>query len=333
MSNKQKNSYDNYITNLVLEYQQAKKDNLPEWRTLKNKIISEIFKSDTISDSDIIKDVRKIIKKHNKNRIVKLDNDPNAEIWEVLESKHLLDTFYINKNDNFIKCLRKLIDYNISNKSKKANSDADANMKDSHGNLIKDERGKQVQYKTCSINVDSNDDEHSSNYINKEIDSCENMEENVLANQSINMLFSIINYNIIHFLEHKGKAFNSTGLMYRKMFYTETIIKFFNKFSYTSNNINSQQIFSAIDVDFLDMVMKSLCREVSDITYSSLKKYYEILEDISEDKKFLEIEVPFINKIFIKYVELSTGDTVSDASISQQKKKYKESMDKWLNRN
>lgn len=332
MSNKQKNSYDNYITNLVLEYQQAKKDNLPEWRTLKNKIISEIFKSDTISDSDIIKDVRKIIKKHNKNRIVKLDNDPNAEIWEVLESKHLLDTFDINKNDNFIKCLRKLIDYNISNKSKKANSDADANMKDSHGNLIKDERGKQVQYKTCSINVDSNDDEHSSNYINKEIDSCENMEENVLANQSINILFSIINYNIIHFLEHKGKAFNSTRLMYIKMFYTETIIHFFKKSPYPFNDVNSQQIFSAIDINLLDMVMKSLCREVSDITYSSLKKYYEILEDISEDKKSLEIEVPFINKIFIKYVELATGNTVSDSSISQQKGNYKEVMSKWISK-
>ena len=60
MSNKQKNSYDNYITNLVLEYQQAKKDNLPECNTLKMKLINEIFKSDTISDSDIIKNIIKI---------------------------------------------------------------------------------------------------------------------------------------------------------------------------------------------------------------------------------------------------------------------------------
>lgn len=329
MSNKQYND----ITNLVLEYQQAKKDNLPECNTLKMKLINEIFKEESDSPSVYLQSIRKIIEKTNSNKIVKLDEDGNADLWELIEDKQLFDTFDISKNNNFFKYMETEARNYIRNKARMENNHAETNMKDSHGNLIKDENGKQVQYKTCSINVDSNDDEHSSNYINKEIDSCENMEENVLANQSINMSFSIINYNIIHFLEHKGKAFNSTRLMYIKMFYTETIINFFNEFSYTSNNINSQQIFSAIDVDFLDMVMKSLCREVSDITYSSLKKYYEILEDISEDKKFLEIEVPFINKIFIKYVELSTGDTVSDASISQQKKKYKESMDKWLNRN
>lgn len=331
MSNKQKNSYDNYITNLVLEYQQAKKDNLPEWRTLKNKIISEIFKSDKSQNNIIFNYISELIEYYNGNKMVKLDNDPNAEIWEVLEGKHLLDTFDINKNDNFVNYLKYVVDCNILNKLKKINKNA--NMQDFHGNLIKNEEGKPVPFKNNSLDQNIDDDENSDDTLHSKVGSNENPENDISQNNFINMSLSIMNYNIIHFLEHKGKAFNSTGLMYRKMFYTETIIKFFNKFSYTSNNINSQQIFSAIDVDFLDMVMKSLCREVSDITYSSLKKYYEILEDISEDKKFLEIEVPFINKIFIKYVELSTGDTVSDASISQQKKKYKESMDKWLNRN
>ena len=331
MSNKQKNSYDNYITNLVLEYQQAKKDNLPEWRTLKNKIISEIFKSDKSQNNIIFNYISELIEYYNGNKMVKLDNDPNAEIWEVLEGKHLLDTFDINKNDNFVNYLKYVVDCNILNKLKKINKNA--NMQDFHGNLIKNEEGKPVPFKNNSLDQNIDDDETSDDTLHSKVGSNENPENDISQNNFINMSLSIMNYNIIHFLEHKGKAFNSTGLMYRKMFYTETIIKFFNKFSYTSNNINSQQIFSAIDVDFLDMVMKSLCREVSDITYSSLKKYYEILEDISEDKKFLEIEVPFINKIFIKYVELSTGDTVSDASISQQKKKYKESMDKWLNRN
>lgn len=331
MSNKQKNSYDNYITNLVLEYQQAKKDNLPEWRTLKNKIISEIFKSDKSQNNIIFNYISELIEYYNGNKMVKLDNDPNAEIWEVLESKHLLDTFDINKNDNFVNYLKYVVDCNILNKLKKINKNA--NMQDFHGNLIKNEEGKPVPFKNNSLDQNIDDYENSDDTLHSKVGSNENPENDISQNNFINMSLSIMNYNIIHFLEHKGKAFNSTGLMYRKMFYTETIIKFFNKFSYTSNNINSQQIFSAIDVDFLDMVMKSLCREVSDITYSSLKKYYEILEDISEDKKFLEIEVPFINKIFIKYVELSTGDTVSDASISQQKKKYKESMDKWLNRN
>lgn len=331
MSNKQKNSYDNYITNLVLEYQQAKKDNLPEWRTLKNKIISEIFKSDKSQNNIIFNYISELIEYYNGNKMVKLDNDPNAEIWEVLESKHLLDTFDINKNDNFVNYLKYVVDCNILNKLKKINKNA--NMQDFHGNLIKNGEGKPVPFKNNSLDQNIDDYENSDDTLHSKVGSNENPENDISQNNFINMSLSIMNYNIIHFLEHKGKAFNSTGLMYRKMFYTETIIKFFNKFSYTSNNINSQQIFSAIDVDFLDMVMKSLCREVSDITYSSLKKYYEILEDISEDKKFLEIEVPFINKIFIKYVELSTGDTVSDASISQQKKKYKESMDKWLNRN
>lgn len=331
MSNKQKNSYDNYITNLVLEYQQAKKDNLPEWRTLKNKIISEIFKSNKSQNNIIFNYISELIEYYNGNKMVKLDNDPNAEIWEVLESKHLLDTFDINKNDNFVNYLKYVVDCNILNKLKKINKNA--NMQDFHGNLIKNEEGKPVPFKNNSLDQNIDDDENSDDTLHSKVGSNENPENDISQNNFINMSLSIMNYNIIHFLEHKGKAFNSTGLMYRKMFYTETIIKFFNKFSYTSNNINSQQIFSAIDVDFLDMVMKSLCREVSDITYSSLKKYYEILEDISEDKKFLEIEVPFINKIFIKYVELATGDTVSDASISQQKKKYKESMDKWLNRN
>lgn len=324
MSNKQYND----ITNLVLEYQQAKKDNLPECKTLKNKIFIELLK-----EKFLLQYVRNLVEEYNRFHLIKLDEDDKgiSIFWEIIEAEHIFDTFDVSKNNNFVKYMQMQIKNYIRNKLKKLNKNA--NIKDSHGHVIKNEEGYPIQYKNNSMDENrNNDDGDSYNTLHEKIGSNENLEGNILKNDSINMLLSIMNYNIIHFLEHKGKAFNSTRLMYIKMFYTETIIHFFKKSPYPFNDVNSQQIFSAIDINLLDMVMKSLCREVSDITYSRLKKYYEVLSDISEDKKSLEIEVPFINKIFIKYVELATGNTVSDSSISQQKGNYKEVMSKWISK-
>lgn len=280
---------NNTINQFVLEYKSLDGEKVRK-KTLLNKIVVEIYNNSQIKNKTI-----GAINKYN------LQSETSFEdiISKLIIIDKIIDKFIPEKyENNFVKYLYGCIPNAIGSIYKKSSK---------YSNMDR---------------LDQTQQDDDGNDSNKEIKSNENVEKNIIEDNHANILSQLISYNIIHFLEHKGKTYNPTRLNYFKMFYTENMTIFF-KSGTTDENLNHQQVFSAMDLNFLDMYMREICRTPNEILYTPLKTYSQLFDDIISNK---ELKLPLENKVFLKYWEKSTGNKIADANISQQRKAYLEFM-------
>lgn len=276
------------LNQLVLEYKQLKENDQARKKVLLTKIVETIYNDQKL---------RNTTKKYIKDKNIELETNFGEVIFQLIIEQKLVDKFIPEKyNYNFEKCFYGCIKNEISNEGRKNQKYINAN----------------------SLDYQTSDDE--GNYISKEYASNENLEEDSIGNSVITNLNQVLAYSIIHFLKHKGKQYNSTKLQYIKMFYTESMTILF-KDDIDTKDLNSQQIFSAMDTNFLDMYMKMVCRTPKEVRNSPLKYYSELFKD--EPCNHAEIKLPLENRVFLKYWEDLTGKKIADSNISQQRNYYK----------
>lgn len=279
------------LNQLVLEYKQLKENDQARKKVLLTKIVETIYNDQKL---------RNTTKKYIKDKNIELETNFGEVIFQLIIEQKLVDKFIPEKyNYNFEKCFYGCIKNEISNESRKNQKYINAN----------------------SLDYQTSDDE--GNYISKEYASNENLEEDSIGNSVITNLNQVLAYSIIHFLKHKGKPYTSTKLQYIKMFYTESMTILF-KDDIDTKDLNSQQIFSAMDTNFLDMYMKMVCRTPKEVRNSPLKYYSELFKD--EPCNHAEIKLPLENRVFLKYWEDLTGKKIADSNISQQRNYYKNYM-------
>lgn len=280
------------LNQLVLEYKQLNENDQARKKVLLTKIVETIYNDQKL---------RNTTKKYIKDKNIELETNFGEVIFQLIIEQKLVDKFIPEKyNYNFEKCLYGSIDINTNNTIKK-----------NHNNM---------ELKKVSSSLDEKIKDSEDNYISKEYASNENLEEDSIGNSVVTNLNQVLAYSIIHFLKHKGKPYTSTKLQYIKMFYTESMTILF-KDDIDTKDLNSQQIFSAMDTNFLDMYMKMVCRTPKEVRNSPLKYYSELFKD--EPCNHAEIKLPLENRVFLKYWEDLTGKKIADSNISQQRNYYK----------
>ena len=276
------------LNQLVLEYKQLKENDQARKKVLLIKIVQTIYDD---------KEIKVRTKSHINTKEIGLYTTFESVIDKLIIIDKIIDKFNPeNYDNNFKKYLYGCIKNETSNENRKNQKYINAN----------------------SLDYQTSDDE--GNYISKEYTSNENLEEDSIGNSVVTNLNQVLAYSIIHFLKHKGKQYNSTKLQYIKMFYTESMTILF-KDDIDTKDLNSQQIFSAMDTNFLDMYMKMVCRTPKEVRNSPLKYYSELFKD--EPCNHAEIKLPLENRVFLKYWEDLTGKKIADSNISQQRNYYK----------
>lgn len=276
------------LNQLVLEYKQLKENDQARKKVLLIKIVQTIYDD---------KEIKVRTKSHINTKEIGLYTTFESVIDKLIIIDKIIDKFNPeNYDNNFKKYLYGCIKNETSNENRKNQKYINAN----------------------SLDYQTSDDE--GNYISKEYASNENLEEDSIGNSVVTNLNQVLAYSIIHFLKHKGKQYNSTKLQYIKMFYTESMTILF-KDDIDTKDLNSQQIFSAMDTNFLDMYMKMVCRTPKEVRNSPLKYYSELFKD--EPCNHAEIKLPLENRVFLKYWEDLTGKKIADSNISQQRNYYK----------
>ena len=276
------------LNQLVLEYKQLNENDQARKKVLLIKIVQTIYDD---------KEIKVRTKSHINTKEIGLYTTFESVIDKLIIIDKIIDKFNPeNYDNNFKKYLYGCIKNETSNENRKNQKYINAN----------------------SLDYQTSDDE--GNYISKEYASNENLEEDSIGNSVVTNLNQVLAYSIIHFLKHKGKQYNSTKLQYIKMFYTESMTILF-KDDIDTKDLNSQQIFSAMDTNFLDMYMKMVCRTPKEVRNSPLKYYSELFKD--EPCNHAEIKLPLENRVFLKYWEDLTGKKIADSNISQQRNYYK----------
>ena len=276
------------LNQLVLEYKQLNENDQARKKVLLIKIVQTIYDD---------KEIKVRTKSHINTKEIGLYTTFESVIDKLIIIDKIIDKFNPeNYDNNFKKYLYGCIKNETSNENRKNQKYINAN----------------------SLDYQTSDDEGNS--ISKEYASNENLEEDSIGNSVVTNLNQVLAYSIIHFLKHKGKPYTSTKLQYIKMFYTESMTILF-KDDIDTKDLNSQQIFSAMDTNFLDMYMKMVCRTPKEVRNSPLKYYSELFKD--EPCNHAEIKLPLENRVFLKYWEDLTGKKIADSNISQQRNYYK----------
>lgn len=283
------------LNQLVLEYKRLNENDGARKKTLLTQIVTTICQD---------KEIEAKTKSYIKVQGVESYTEFVDVISNLIMVRNIIDKFDSEKYDNnFKKYLYGCIKNEIKNEY----------------------RNNKKHIGLYSLNAEDDDEEERAS---KDYPSNQNLEEESVQNSFVTKVNQTLPHNIIHFLEHKGKQYNSTKLQYIKMFYTESMTILF-KDNIDTKDLNCQQIFTAMDTGFLDMYMKKVCRTPEEVRYSPLKYYFELFKD--EPCNHTEIKLPLENRIFLKYWEDLTGKKIADSNISQQRNYYRTYMENIIN--
>lgn len=279
------------INQLVLEYKNLDNEKIRK-KTLLNEIIVKIYENPQIKNITMT-----TIKKYNMGNQICFEEIIN----DLFIFDKIIDGFIPeNYNHNFVKYLYGCIKNKI-------------------GKIYKKEQ-KYIEM----VRIDQSQTNNDEDTLAYQIPSTADVEEDTIKNDTVNLLIQSMSYNIIHFMEHKGKKYNSVKLKYFKMFYTENMTIFFKSGSNTKE-LNHQQIFSAMNLSFLDLYMSEICRTPNEVSYTPLKRYSQLFNDIPSND---ELKLPLESKVFLKYIEETTGKKFTVANVSTQRKDYENFFEK-----
>ncbi|GEM_PF-4686907 len=124
-------------------------------------------------------------------------------------------------------------------------------------------------------------------------------------------IFSQLVICVIRSQSHRGN-----DSQYYRCFVSGWYIELCKEEAYEKYEINENAAFSAMDYNFIDYTLSDKCRSFVKIYKTPLKKYGEIGisgESTPGDK---EIELPFINRVYGTYLN------VSDGAVSQHRNKF-----------
>ncbi len=123
--------------------------------------------------------------------------------------------------------------------------------------------------------------------------------------------------------EHlNGKSNNKKSILYKKMFYTETISDLCQKNILNENYSHERELIESLKLDFLDYYMVQKCRLIIELQNSELKRLSEISEEDLNDNN--EAMIPLKQGVIKTYLKKYENMIVSDPNISDQRKKYKQ---------
>lgn len=123
----------------------------------------------------------------------------------------------------------------------------------------------------------------------------------------------------------KGKANNATKIQYYRMFFTDGVVNFVHgeKEPEVLDVCKSKErdIFSAMELPFLDFFETETCRNIDEVSYGRLKLYGALVDGCPMEG---EVKMPLPNDVYMSYFERVEGKTVKKASsVSDQRATYR----------
>ncbi len=204
-------------------------------------------------------------------------------------------------------------------------------------NKLRDERKHDNSIKIRFVYLDANDsnDMDETSNVKREIPVGEDDSSNpatavnlmeIEKNARIAMISTVLNF----YDHNKGKSANEQRFSYYKIFFTEKMIE-----RITDTNsvgcFNSAEVYNISDKNYVRFISYSEYKKIEDILNIRYKLYSEVIDGYDKEDK--RINVPCENVIIQQYRYKSGLDSnkVSLPNITQQRMKYKESLEKIYN--
>lgn len=126
----------------------------------------------------------------------------------------------------------------------------------------------------------------------------------------------------------KGKANNEVRRKYFSLFTTDYITYAIKNEECRLDIRHERDMMNAMESDFLNFYMQSMCCSVADIQQSSLKKYGELVDG----EEMIETKLPLSNPVYVSYFWKVLKQSVTDSAISNQKGEYKKQLKELINK-
>ena len=120
-----------------------------------------------------------------------------------------------------------------------------------------------------------------------------------------------LSLNIVSLLS--GQARNSRRILMYRMFFTDTLTFFIaEEKDCTPYLQHERDLFRALDIDFMDFILTTICRTIPQLSVSQRKAYNELVSG-GENRACRH---PLDNKVFCAYLD-QHGDAVTEQRLSQ----------------
>lgn len=143
-------------------------------------------------------------------------------------------------------------------------------------------------------------------------------------------LINILSMSTKFYEHNKGKAANEKRRYYSGLFSTDRSVSVLKAFPDIADNINETEYFDSINLDFLDFFMSQECSDIKDIISCGLKKNSQLMDNCQESIRDQEAVQPLKPAVYRKYIYEDTGEQITDAAFSLQKKSFDELLKKIL---
>lgn len=307
MAQTEKMQVQERINALMTEYSQRKQAN--ESPKLLKRLTTEAYMlMIDSSNTPCSRELRDKIQYYlNINELQSTPYEPN----DVMNECFLIamESYDCRNNPNFWAYFQALTRNWISDKIFKKNSRV----------IGKDANGKHIRESWLIPDIDKNDDEEMVTITETQPDQTPNPEEMLASKENSDVgakakIAALITNVVGFYLHNQANTLYQEKIRYYRSFTTDYMICFAKQKVFETVPVNEQDAFLAMDCDFLDYLMTTVCRTLHTVELTPLKTYAQL--DIS---KRGDVKLPLMAIVYKAYFAKQYQKTFTDSALSQQR--------------